>query len=84
MNCYLLRTGFVLVRAKPLDSVLKELGVNGIDCVKVDVEGAELEVLKGMRRTLRRFRPIVVAEVKSENLRGLKASCPKSGMLWNK
>ena len=61
--------GFVFVRAKPLDDVLEELGVGRVDCIKVDVEGAELEVLKGMRRTLEKFKPIVVAEVRDENLK---------------
>jgi FkbM family methyltransferase len=65
--------GFVLVRAKPLDDVLKELGVGRVDCIKVDVEGAEFEVLKGMRRTLEKFKPIVVAEVRDENLERIES-----------
>jgi len=60
--------GFVLVRARPLDHVLEELEVSRVDWVKVDVEGAELEALKGLRRTLKRFRPIVVAEIRDEYL----------------
>jgi FkbM family methyltransferase len=60
--------GFTLVRARPLDNVLEELGIKRVDCVKVVVEGAELEVLKGLRRTLKRFKPIVVAEIRNEYL----------------
>lgn len=60
--------GFKLVRARPLDNVLEELGIKRVDCMKVDVEGAELEVFKGLRRTLKRFKPIVVAEIRNEYL----------------
>jgi FkbM family methyltransferase len=40
----------------------------GADLVKIDVEGAELHVLRGMRRTLSRHRPFVLAEIASVNL----------------
>ncbi len=33
------------------------------DLVKIDVEGAELDVLKGMKETIRRTRPILLVEV---------------------
>jgi FkbM family methyltransferase len=36
--------------------------LNRLDLVKVDVEGRERSVLKGMRQTLERFRPAVIAE----------------------
>ncbi|MEM4035811.1 MAG: FkbM family methyltransferase [Fervidicoccaceae archaeon] len=54
--------GSVEVRARALDDVLDELGVERVDCVKIDVEGAELEVLKGLVKTLERFRPTVIVE----------------------
>jgi FkbM family methyltransferase len=34
--------------------------------VKIDVEGMEVEVLRGMRATLERFRPLIVCEVSSD------------------
>ena len=40
-------------------------GLDRLDVVKLDVEGAEILVLRGMRETLRRLRPrLVVVEVK--------------------
>ena len=42
---------------------------HGIDAVKIDVEGAEVRVLRGMRRTLERHRPrIVVIETIESHL----------------
>jgi FkbM family methyltransferase len=40
------------VNADTLDSILKQNGVNQVDWIKIDVEGAELEVLKGSIETL--------------------------------
>lgn len=36
------------VKVRPLSSVLDELGIDHVDLLKVDVEGAELEVLRGI------------------------------------
>jgi len=45
------------------DDIAGGLDVHGIPVVKIDVEGAELDVLGGMRRFLRDSRPLVVCEV---------------------
>jgi len=55
--------GSLVVRAKPLDEILTELGVERVDFIKIDVEGSELEVLRGLTRTLKRYRPKVVVEI---------------------
>ncbi|MEA2286168.1 MAG: hypothetical protein QOJ21_2211, partial [Solirubrobacteraceae bacterium] len=47
------------------DDWAAEDGLDRLDVVKLDVEGAELLALRGMRETLRRLRPrLVVVEVK--------------------
>jgi FkbM family methyltransferase len=51
------------VRARRLDDILREVGVTRVDAVKIDVEGAELHVLKGAVQTLDRFRPEISVEV---------------------
>ena len=45
------------------DTVREKLNLNHIDLVKIDVEGAELEVIKGMEHTLNSIRPIILCEV---------------------
>jgi FkbM family methyltransferase len=45
------------------DDILKALGVLSVALIKVDVEGAELEVLRGLTDTLINGRPVVVFEV---------------------
>lgn len=62
------------VRARPLDAIIREAGVSRVDAVKIDVEGAELMVLKGAQDTLDRFHPVVLAEVVESQLREMGAS----------
>ncbi len=50
----------IKVRSKKLDDVLSENEC--IHFMKIDVEGAELLVLKGARETLKRCKPVVVFE----------------------
>jgi FkbM family methyltransferase len=45
-----------------LDDLVTRLDVTRIDRIKIDVEGAELEVLRGGTETLRRFRPELLIE----------------------
>lgn len=40
-----------------------QLTINKIGFVKIDVEGAELEVVEGMLETIRQHRPVIVCEV---------------------
>lgn len=40
------------VKVKSLDSLLQEINIDKIDFLKIDTEGAELEILKGSQQTL--------------------------------
>ena len=42
----------VNVRTQTLDSLIEDEGIGQVDAVKVDVEGAELQVLRGMRKVV--------------------------------
>lgn len=45
------------------DHVLANLGVAPISLIKIDVEGGELEALRGLIRTLRTHRPFLIVEI---------------------
>ena len=45
-----------------MDELVTRLGLERLDKVKIDVEGAELEVLQGGLATLERFHPVMVIE----------------------
>ena len=55
------------ITTRALDHLIDDLEIKRIDLVKIDVEGAEKEVLEGMRDTLLRFRPRLIVEVSKRN-----------------
>ncbi len=53
----------VKISVKKLDDVVKEKDIQDINFIKIDVEGFELEVLKGAKETLNLFKPVVFSEI---------------------
>jgi FkbM family methyltransferase len=49
--------------ATTLDRVVREIGLEKIDFIKIDVDGHELPVLRGAARSIDRFRPIILLEL---------------------
>jgi FkbM family methyltransferase len=49
---------------------LDEFSLQNVSFMKIDVEGHELEVLKGSRRTIERNRPIILCEIELRHLDG--------------
>jgi hypothetical protein len=46
-----------------LDSFIRDRGLTKVDLIKIDTEGTEPQVLRGMGETLRRDRPTIICEV---------------------
>jgi FkbM family methyltransferase len=62
------------VRGRPIDDVVEEIGLARLDVIKMDIEGAETIAIRGARRTLLRFRPVVITEVSAHLLENLGSS----------
>lgn len=58
----------VPVSVDTLDAAVGALGLSRVDLVKIDVEGAELSVLRGADRTVRVHRPVVLVEIERRHL----------------
>lgn len=66
-----LKRGFIEVQAKALDEILRKLNVKKVDWIKIDVEGAEYEALKGLKATLQQCKPRIIIESKKQNMEKL-------------
>lgn len=58
----------VVVDGDTFDGFADGLGLTRLDFVKIDVEGAELDVLTSGRATLEKFKPLVMVEVEDRHL----------------
>jgi FkbM family methyltransferase len=58
--------GRMAVDTARLDTLVEHQVIKPPNVVKIDVEGAELQVLQGMQRTLRRWAPAIVLELDDE------------------
>jgi len=62
-----LHRGYIEVEANRLDTILKQLKLQPPHWIKIDVEGSECEVLKGLVKTLKASHPHIVIEIQDEN-----------------
>jgi FkbM family methyltransferase len=74
--------GGLAVRAVVLDDLLAAKGFHP-DFVKIDVEGAETAVLRGMRQTLERDKPTLLVEIHSKKLGDFGSSTDEVVALLN-
>lgn len=63
--------GTLTVALASMDDLVERCGLEPPSFVKIDVEGAELDVFEGMQRTLARFRPTVLYEIDDPEHEGL-------------
>ncbi|MBD2297294.1 FkbM family methyltransferase [Nostoc sp. FACHB-190] len=52
----------IKVETKRLDTYVEKQGIEKIDIMKVDVEGAEMLFLEGASHTIKRFQPLLILE----------------------
>ena len=64
----------ITVEARPLDEIVEKEGLARVDVLKIDVEGAELQLLQGAEETLRKCRPVILFEASEAALRNQGAS----------
>lgn len=57
------------VQVERLDSVVARLALRHVDLIKIDVEGAEVNLLEGAEATLTAHRPVLLLEANDEALR---------------
>ncbi|MDD2720516.1 MAG: FkbM family methyltransferase [Gallionella sp.] len=62
-----------------LDDYVQEKNIQQIDLIKIDIEGAEFNALKGAAATLARFRPIVLMEMDKDSMQ--RAACKPEDIL---
>lgn len=56
----------IKIDAIPLSHFILENDLNKIDFIKIDVEGAEYEVIKGMETSLIEYKPTLLVEINNE------------------
>jgi len=59
---------FVEVQVERLDDFVEREKIERVDAIKIDVEGAELRVIRGADKTIRRDKPILMVEIQAATL----------------
>jgi FkbM family methyltransferase len=62
--------GYDDVQVKMLDAYAEQNNLSRLDVIKLDVEGAELQVLRGGINIIDRYKPFIVMEISELNLGG--------------
>lgn len=72
-----------VIEAISIDDYVKKNNIKP-DFIKIDAEGAEYEILKGMEKTINEFHPIISIEVADMNIKDVTASKDIINFLVNK
>jgi FkbM family methyltransferase len=65
----------IMVRSVAIDELIEQGQVKAPQVVKIDVEGAELDVLQGMAQTLARDTPLIIYEIDDGAEAAFRAKC---------
>ena len=57
------------VTVKTIDSIVSDLSLSRLDVIKMDIEGSEFFALEGAKRTLQKFKPVLMLELFNETLK---------------
>ena len=74
-NPELLDSHRICVEARSIDSFVKERGITCIHVLKIDVEGAEFDVLLGAAESIIRFKPIILLATHEPFVAGVEGNC---------
>jgi len=66
----------ITVQAHAIDELVKK-GYDKPDIIKIDVEGAEYDVLRGAIDTIRQYKPNIILATHDYHLPGVKSNCIK-------
>ena len=70
----------ILVKTLKLDTLLSQFRINNVDLIKIDVESAELDVMKGSEKTLLTSHPKIIFEAWDEYiLKGIEEFLDRFG-----
>jgi FkbM family methyltransferase len=62
------------VQVTTVDDLLREQGLGKLDVLKIDVEGAEARLLRGVTSALKHHRPLITIELQEPSLRAMGSS----------
>lgn len=57
----------ISVPCTTIDDIIFKNKINNVKCIKIDVERAEAIVLKGARKTIKKFKPKIIFEIADES-----------------
>ena len=62
-------TDVTTVGSKRLDTFVNERQIRSVNFIRMDVEGHELNIVKGMQQTLKKYKPLLMIEVHKDYLK---------------